>query len=298
MKNSLQPYRTRGRTNIARSLPKRIEIPKEESTFSEQDLSSQAIMFYTFDDVVENFNSIGPRKNMMHGQADPILALKSCFNFKNDKICVGPQKKITKRLKSKPKITDNWPKVKKEDLIDLPKPSTRAVSSKFQKNGSEESKTTSSTIMKKESNQYPNQYNRLAKKTTFTSITQNDINCSLQLKEPENVNKNFKVKNLSSGINTPQCGIKRRRRNTNAPPKFCFSCNWSFPHELTIYDINSHINLCIDGIGEQSKAELLSEISLNNNKQASKVSTLKTNEISYPICKRYKRRSKVISKST
>lgn len=277
----------------SKQLPKYAEIPAEYENFTEQDLKSQAIMFYTFDDVVENFNSIGPRRKMNSGEADPILELKSCFNFKNDKICIGLQQKEEKRLKSKPMKAGINPKANKEYFFNLPKPSDKVVS-QFQKNGSEVSRTTSSTITKCV-NKNKDQKNRLAKKSTFNcDAIYVEYKCNLTLKELDFVDRNIKEKlelnKSNSKAKYAKSEMKLRVRNSNSPPKSCFSCDWIFPEELTIYDMSNHINSCIDGMGMQSKADLLTKSSLNSNERGSKVSILKTNEISFPICKHYKRK--------
>lgn len=278
-----------------RSLPKRVDIPEEEALITTESSSSQAMMFYTFEDVVENFNMIGPRKKILSGQSDPILELKSCFNFKNDKICVGTPQKLSKKIKSKSKLTGRIHRIKTEGFTKLAKPLNKGTSIKFQKNGSEESKTTSSSVAKNNLDSF-NRSNRLAKKTTFSSSSRNSSKSALLLKEPEIVDKKINDKrgliDQSKDIkNSPQAtGMKRRKRESFSPPKFCFNCNWHYPEELTIIDINSHINLCIDGMGEQSMADLLSQITYKSEAKGSKSSILKINEISYPICKHYKKK--------
>lgn len=130
---------------------------------------------------------------------------------------------------------------------------------KFERNDSQQSFTTSSS--KKQEKTLQSSTRIIARKTCFGPIEIRNFECILPLTEFNecSIKNNFDHSKFENNQNS-ESTRKKRVRTSIAPPKICVCCGWNFPEDLLPSEINSHVNLCIDGMGEISKVNLLEQL--------------------------------------
>jgi len=58
--------------------------------------------------------------------------------------------------------------------------------------------------------------------------------------------------NLNNNLNN---NIENNDIDNSEKPIECLSCNWKFPSQMNLNEINIHINDCLDGKGEENRLE-------------------------------------------
>ena len=48
---------------------------------------------------------------------------------------------------------------------------------------------------------------------------------------------------------------RQQRKDEKDLKKMCFVCRWVYPKDISIKDINVHLNLCLEGKGEEHKTK-------------------------------------------